>query len=176
MKPKFFLYIVFGCYLFSCETEEPEFPIEPELTFKSYEFFREEDEFGEINDFYELTLEYVDGDGDIGIEDDEETLGESDIQHVLFVDYFEKQRSGEFKAVSCALGTPPETKKWRLPVITPVGNNKAIRGEMRVKISPCVTPRDTVKYLKFSMYIYDRALHKSNVIESPEIEYFTPEN
>lgn len=177
MKPKFLAYLLLGALIVSCGPPELEYPIEPELTFKEYEFFREVDDFGVSNDVYELTFEYVDGDGDIGIDDDEPSLGGSeDIKHVLFVDYLEKQKNDEFKAVSCVLGTDPQTKKWRLPIITPVGNNKAIRGEMKVKVNPCVTPRDTIKILKFSMYIYDRALHKSNVIESPEIEYFTPKD
>ena len=177
MKLKFLVYFSLMLVILSCGTTELEYPVEPELTFKEYEFSREVDDFGVTNDIYELTFEYIDGDGDIGMSDDEISLGDSgDIKHVLFVDYMEKQKNGNFKPVSCVLGTEPETKKWRLPIITPVGNNKAIRGEMKVKVSPCVTPKDTVKVLKFGIYIYDRALHKSNVIESPEIEYFTPKD
>ncbi|MGB0430964.1 MAG: hypothetical protein ACPGLV_10865 [Bacteroidia bacterium] len=174
MKQKLLFILIIISGFWSCDQDtEPEFSVIPELTFKEFNFNRE-DNNGIIEDSYTLVFEYIDGDGDIGMLDEQEWISiEDSIKHVLFVDYFEKDKNGIFKRKACALGADTTAKKYRLPSITPPGNNKAIKGEMEVKVLPCPVPLDTTKVLKYTMYIYDRAMNKSNIIESPEITYET---
>lgn len=173
MKLKFLACLATIMVIASCSPDdEPEYSPIPELTFKEYEFFRE-DENGVLTDYYLIRFEYIDGDGDIGGMDNVQVPNEDSIEHTVFVDYFERSNTGVFKRNACALGADTTTKKYKIPTITPPGNNKAIRGEIEVKVLPCPVPFDTVKTIKYSMFIYDRALNKSNVVESPEITYET---
>lgn len=174
MKLKFPIVLVFIAEILSCGKDQgPQYPIIPQITFKDYVFNRQ-DVNGLVEDSYTITFEYIDGDGDIGMSDTETSLpGNPNIKHVVFVDYYEKNKTGVYKKVACALGSDTTTKKYRIPIITPPGNNKAIKGEMQVKVLPCPVPLDTTKVIKYSMYIYDRAAHKSNVVESPDIYYQT---
>ncbi len=174
MKLKFLAVLLSFGGLMACSPDnEPEFSPIPELTFKEYIFNREENN-GILEDSYTLIFEYIDGDGDIGMPDTMEWLSRKDsLKHVLFIDFFEKDANGLFKRKACALGADTTAKKYRLPNITPPGNNKAIKGEMEIKVLPCPIPLDTTKTIKYSFYLYDRALNKSNVIETPEIIYET---
>ena len=53
--------------------------------------------------------------------------------------------------------------------LAPEGQNKTLIADLEVNFD--ITEQyDTIKY---SFYIYDRALHKSNVAESPEIPFDT---
>jgi len=91
----------------------------------------------------------------------------------LFIKYFEKKK-GKFEEVT--ITTPnaqtgnPDTLWFngRIPYLTPIGKNKAISGEIydTLFINNYTSPYDTIKY---QIYIQDRALHKSNVVETPEI-------
>lgn len=174
MKLKFLIVISLLSIIGACNPDdEPEYSPIPSLIFKEAVFNRE-DNNGLIEDSYNVVFEYIDGDGDIGMREDEEFLPNSDsIKHVLFVDYFEQNKNGVFVRNACALGSDTATKKYRLPIITPPGNNKAIRGEISVKVLPCPVPLDTTKVIRFEMYIYDRALNRSNTVRSEDIIYET---
>jgi hypothetical protein len=173
MKLKFLVSLALFTAIISCSPDdEPEYSPIPELIFKEYEFVREEIN-GVESDYYNITFEYIDGDGDIGGMNDIQVPNPDSIEHSVYVDYFERNKNGRFNRVICALGDDTTATKLKIPSITPTGNNKAIRGEMEVKVFPCPVPFDTIKTIKFSMFIYDRALNKSNVVESPEITYET---
>ena len=172
MTNKFLLVFSSLLLLLSCGTDDTtDYPIIPEITFEEYTLNREL-RSGIPVDVFELTIGYLDGDGDIGMKNNEKTLpGSDDIKHVLFIDYLEEDKNGNFKKVVCKLGEDTTTKKYRVPYITPVGNNKSIKGIITTKVLPCPLPRDTVRALKFDIYIIDRQLHKSNVVSSPVIYY-----
>jgi hypothetical protein len=117
-----------------------------------------------------IGLSFTDGDGDLGLTADQNT---GKFQYNIFVKYFEMQK-GTFKEI--ILTTPnPQTGKpdtlWfngRIPYLTPVGKSKAISGEIydTLFINNYSSPYDTIKY---QIYIQDRALNKSNVVETPPI-------
>jgi hypothetical protein len=143
------------------------YPIVPHIELNSFQKFA--DTLG-IDQIGVIGLSFTDGDGDIGLTADQNT---GVYQFDLFIKYFEKQK-GVFKEI--ILTTPnsltgkPDTLWFngRIPYITPVGKVKAISGEITdtLFINNFVSQYDTIKY---QIYIQDRALNKSNVVETPEI-------
>ena len=146
-----------GLLLSGCLKTE-EFPVEPRITFDSFEFF---------GDSASLTISFTDGDGDIG-------LGASDVAppydtaseyyYNLFLGYSEKL-NGEWVDVDFE-----EPISYRIPRITPTGQNKALEGEIAVAIDPfplfITGNSDTVRY---SVVLVDRALNRSNEVNTGEI-------
>lgn len=134
------------------------FPMEPKITLKS---------FDQLGDSARLTIEFTDGDGDIG-------LGQSDTNppydldggyyHNLRLDY-DSLNNGTWVPVTFALPL-----YYRVPVITPTGQNKALQGEISVKLAPYPTipgtEGDTVRY---RVKLIDRALHISNEVATEAI-------
>jgi len=143
------------------------YPIVPHIELNSFQKFS--DTLG-IDQIGVLGLSFTDGDGDLGL-----TAAQNSgvYQFNLFVKYFEKQK-GVFKEVILtspnSLTGKPDTLWFngRIPYLTPVGKSKAISGEITdtLFINNFVSPYDTIKY---QIYIKDRALNKSNVVETPEI-------
>lgn len=138
-----------GMLLAGCLKTE-EFPAEPRVEFKSYEQFA---------DSARLTVAFTDGDGDIGL-DQGDTLAPynpgSFWYHNFFVDYYRRQ-NGEWELQQFTLPL-----YYRIPVITPTGQNKALQGDISVKISPQVLPQVPGDTVRFGVRIADRALHVSN--------------
>ena len=62
-----------------------------------------------------------------------------------------------------------ESFNGRYPLLAPVGREKPLEGKLKYKMSSAgfelLFRQDT---LKLEVYLYDRALHKSNVIETPD--------
>lgn len=138
---------------------EKKFPAEPVIEFKS---------FTQYGDSASLVINFTDGDGDIG-------LGESDSQppfdtgstyyHNLFLEY-DTLENGTWRRVQFLLPL-----YYRIPRITPTGQNKTLEGEIAVALKPwpLVTypagwPADTVR---FTVTLVDRSLNVSNTVESP---------
>jgi hypothetical protein len=143
--------------LSSCLKTE-EFPKEPHIEYKSYV---------QHGDSSELTISFTDGDGDIGLGQGD-TLAPynpgSEWYHNFFVDYY-KMVNGEW-----VMQDFPLPLYYRIPVITPTGQNKALQGDITVEISTLVLPADTtVDFVRFSIHIADRALHESNTVYSDAI-------
>lgn len=135
----------------SCLKTE-EFPKEPHIAFKSYT---------QSPDSSELTISFTDGDGDIGLNQGD-TLAPynpgSHWYHNFFVDYY-KLENGTWELQVFTLPL-----YYRIPVITPTGQNKALEGDIAVQISPQVLPQVPGDTVRFGVYIADRALHESNTV------------
>ena len=59
----------------------------------------------------------------------------------------------------------------RIPYLTPDGKNKALKGEILRELNlPFPLVNDTMKY---DIFIYDRGLHQSNTITTPEFIFNT---
>ena len=115
-------------------------------------------------------IDFTDGDGDIGV-------GSEDPAKHLNLEYrYLDTVSGTWKKFvvqvlpdSVPTDTiPPDTIymefSYRIPEVEHIGNDKSLRGEINVKIPPPhFISTHTFKYL---CWIYDRAGHKSNVVES----------
>ncbi len=77
------------------------------------------------------------------------------------IDYYEKQNGSFVKLVT----TVPFSA--RIPYLTPDDPNKAIKGYIVDTI--LLNPKPAHDTVKFKFFIYDRALHKSNVDSTPPI-------
>lgn len=148
--------------LFSSCLKREEYPIEPHIEYIN--FVKYSNQAG-IEDKGTLIFSFTDGDGDIGLTAGD-TLApfnkEGDYYYNLYIFYNELQ-NGVLTPIDLPL--PFHT---RLPVITPSGNNKAIKGEMEVKLD-IYNPLSTFDTISFDFYLIDRALHKSNMISTPLI-------
>ena len=146
--------LVMGLLCASCLKTE-QFPTEPHISFKSYV---------QSADSSELTISFTDGDGDIGLAQGD-TLAPynpgSVWYHNFFVDQYKKV-NGSWVRQQFALPL-----YYRIPVITPTGQNKALQGDITVEISPLVLPPPAVgDTTRFGVRIADRALHESNTVFS----------
>jgi hypothetical protein len=171
MKLKSLLPVVLLIPLFvvSCKKYE-DYPPEPTIEFMDFTLLS--DDQG-IDQRGVLRFSFADGDGNIGLYD-YDTLPPLDYN--LFIRYFEKQ-NGVFKEVF--LITPnyindttivydTATFNGRIPILTPAGKNKAISGEIEdtLFVNNPISVFDTIM---FEVYINDRALNKSNTIQTPPI-------
>jgi hypothetical protein len=164
MKAKFFLMIILiGSVFISCLKPE-KFPVEPSISF---------DSFTPLNDSGLLVISFTDGDGNIGLAEGDTTGPFSSTlkyHNNLFVEYFEKvdgigwQQGKNFAGDDIVFA-------FRIPVLTPNGKNKALKGKINVTLEPSYyTPlspdSDSIKY---KITLVDRDFNVSNVVESNEI-------
>lgn len=170
---KIILTSILGVLLCGCLKPE-KFPTEPEIVFKDA-IVR--------NDSLFLTVDFTDGDGDIGL-NDSDTIAPYDtssvFHHNFFVDYFEKVDGVGWVQGRDNFGNPI-TFNYRLPVITPQGQNKALKGEILVIVEPILGAGNTsfpTYYNEFSaesdtvqyrVRLADRSLNMSNEVSSYEV-------
>jgi len=143
-------------------TKHESYPVEPHIDF--YSFTKIPNNY-KVDDKGILNISFTDGDGDIGF-DQGDTLPPynygSPYYYNCYIDYFEK-RNGKFEKIDLQI-----TNNARIPKVNADLPQRGIRGNIEVElfINNVLSPYDTIK---FSVYIIDRALHKSNTIETPEI-------
>jgi len=148
----------------SCKKIES-LPEIPSISFKSFILIDTIDALGNEGKIGELIFDFEDGDGDIGLTQPD-SLSADSTNFNMFFTLFGKT-GGEFIEVSeNELETP---LNYRIPYIEKEGQNKAIKGEIQVDFIYLLFEYDTIKY---SFFIVDRALHKSNVETTPEITMF----
>jgi hypothetical protein len=146
--------------LSGCKPEK-QLPPEPVIEFKS---------FTQFGDSASLVISFTDGDGDIGLSDafNQPPFDTgSTYYHNLFLEY-DTLENGAWRRVAFQLPL-----YYRIPVITPTGQNKTLEGEIAVALKPwpLITysagwPADTVR---FTVILVDRALNVSNAVESPQV-------
>ena len=148
---------VVGAALGCRKTEK--FPIEPELTFKSFELF---------GDSASLTVSFTDGDGDIGL-DDSDTQAPFDTASAYYNNFFLEQED-LINGVWTPYVFPGLPLYYRIPRITLNGQNKTSEGDISVAIDPLpLSISQLSDSIRFSVKIVDRALHESNVVYSNQI-------
>jgi len=148
----------------SCKKIES-LPEIPSISFNSFILKDTTDVLGNEGKIGELIFDFEDGDGDIGLIQPD-SLSVDSTNFNLFFTLFGKI-DGEFIEVSeNDLETP---LNYRIPYIEKEGQNKALIGEIQVDFIYLLFEYDTIKY---SFFIVDRALHKSNVETTPEIAMF----
>jgi hypothetical protein len=168
--------LAFVILQYGCKKSEI-YPIVPSLEFKSYYFTQ--DEKVRTDTLLGIIFTYRDGDGDIGLNTEDtlapfnSILGENNTElniyyNNLHIDYLTWQ-NGKFEPVIMENRTDTLRYFARLQNITPLGKHKAIRGDINWKI---FLPQyvGISRTIKLRIKIYDRALHQSNIIESPVIE------
>lgn len=167
------LLLIVGSVVLSCRKFE-DFPDIPAITFDKFIVLMNT-QTG-ITERGVLVFSYTDGDGDLGL-DKGDTLPpynrDSEYYYNLIIKYFEKQ-NGVFVEVPLLSWNSDSsfydtlTFNSRFPILTPESGNQAIKGifEDTLFIYNPLSDFDTIK---FKAFIYDRALNKSNEIETDEI-------
>lgn len=162
-KAFFFILTAAACLtmLVSCMKKES-YSVIPQIGFEGYYNIFDTTKIAKTG---VITISFQDGDGDIG-------LNPSDLNppfdtgsyyyYDYFIDLYEKKNGLFIKDTSL---NPP--LRYRIPDLTPNDPNKAIKGII-VDTVP-LNPAPVWDTIKFSMFIFDRALHKSNVVFTPEI-------
>ncbi len=171
MSKLYFILVIITIFgIFSC-SKEKEYPIEPVIEYKNY-----------INDITNqkayLVIGFTDGDGDIGLYSDQiyPPFDSTSIYHYnLYINIFEKI-GGQFKPFVVFNQNTQQNDtivfKYRIPFIEPVSANGSVKGEFTTKLDvDLMQPYLHSDTVKFEIYIYDRKLHKSNVVTSSEL-YF----
>lgn len=147
-----------------------EYPPEPRIEFMDFLLLR--DAQG-IDQRGVLKFSFTDGDGNIGLYDSDSL---PPFDYNLFIRYFEQQ-NGSFKEVflissryinDTTLVYDTATFNGRIPILTPAGKNKSISGEIEdtLFVNNPLSPYDTIM---FEVFIRDRDLNESNVIQTPPI-------
>ena len=146
----------------SCKKIES-LPEIPSISFKSFILIDIIDALGNEGKIGELIFDFEDGDGDIGLKPaDSLSVDSTNLFFTLF-----SKIDGEFIEVS--EDDLKTTLNYRIPYIEKESQNKTLIGEIQVDFIYLLFEYDTIKY---SFFIVDRALHKSNVETTPEIAMF----
>jgi len=145
--------LIVGGMVYSCQKKE-EYPITPEIKFES--LLKIFNPATMVYDRGVFKISFKDGDGHIG-------LNESDVlppyDYNFFISYYELQNGDTIRVIIA----DSNEFNARIPVLTPEGANKSIKGEIEdtLFIYNYQSEFDTIK---FDAYILDRALHQSNIV------------
>ncbi len=156
-------FVVLLVVLASCRDEET-YPIIPQIQYEDFVLL-----YNPVTGIIErgvLKISFKDGDGDIGLKQNET---DPPYDYNLFITYYEIQ-NGDTVEVYLVDPVSGDTANFhaRVPVLTPEGNNKSIKGEIEDTLF-VYNPNSDFDTIMYSIYLKDRALHKSNVIQTPLI-------
>ncbi|MDX5347735.1 MAG: hypothetical protein LPK19_10860, partial [Hymenobacteraceae bacterium] len=156
---------------FSSCREEPNYPAEPRIEAEDVSVYRlAATRTLPQRDSIVLKIYYEDGNGDLGLSPEDLNPpfnSGSPFHHNFIVDVLMKQPDGSFKPLSTAF-----SYNGRFPVLPPdLSKSGSIEGTISYGgiVFP-VRQFPNGQVFKFSVFIYDRALNKSNVVETEEIQ------
>lgn len=149
----------------SC-VKKPEYPSEPVIEYKDFLFY------GPLADpdSVELVISFTDNEGDIGLYDSD-TVGLFENGNLVMIYYYwDTAGPGEKWSIYRDPLTNDTLKfYYRVPLILPDSDKaQPTKGLIFAKQSPFVSPFNKIR---FDVYLYDQALHRSNVITTPDIEF-----
>jgi hypothetical protein len=126
-----------------------------------------------------LSVTFTDGDGDVGLNDNDTTdpYNPASFYHFNFyVEYYELMNGSWVKGTQDPAGqnfplADTINFSYRIKNLTPVGQNKTLKGTINVTLEPVFynvisNHNDSIK---FRVSLIDRALHVSNFIETDTI-------
>lgn len=156
--------IVFQCMAMmllvwaGCIREE-QYPLEPVIAFNEFATLKDVSGKDSIGAF---TINYTDGDGDIGLQDADTLDG---LRYNYFMRIFQHVNGQEEEVLPIDSSS---SFNGRIPYLTPNGRNKNIKGDITLYIE-LYYMRQALKSdtIAFEVYIQDRALHSSNVVRTP---------
>ena len=150
---KIVLFIVLLTLFFACIKRE-EFSEIPYIEFTKYELKDSVDALGNITKLCELHLYFTDGDGDIGLFDEDSI---PPFEYNLFVNYFE-MKNDSLQQINV---NPPY--HIRMPNLMPTGQNKSLKVDVTYDVDITYRNSDTIK---FELKLFDRALNESDWVSS----------
>lgn len=158
---KLHLFLIAVVAFFSSCIDREEYPIEPYIEYKN--FFIVTDQTTGVKTGV-IILFFTDGDGDIGLASRDTIFPfqpDGEYYNNFIMNVFKKQGNDTVRL----------PYNMRIPPINPDSYAQNLKGEMYIEI-----PIDVLyavlpdKKFQFEAFIYDRALHKSNLITSPVIQ------
>lgn len=151
----------------SCRKFE-EYPPEPQITFNDFLLYLNP-ETG-ITEIGVLSVQYIDGDGDIGL-DQADTLEPyqpgGEFHYNFKVRYFEQQY-GQLVEV-------PVNFNARIPPLIPKDQNRSIKGIIEQEMY-VYNPASDFDTIQFKVQLIDRALNISNEVSTPLIIRLVPDS
>lgn len=158
---RYFIVTIIGCFIAvtACEKIEPADPV-PEIGFKELRITDGFDTIGsQVNAVKNCVLlfSFVDGDGDIGLI---RSVYDTVEPKNLYIIPFNKREGAYFREDDLDTLTfwiKHDSKMER------VGQNKTLKGDIKVKFDYYLNLIEDYDTLKFDFYLIDRAGHKSNV-------------
>lgn len=168
MQRPILILISFLVLLASCIETEPVSPI-PEVEFKSYDLFEAVDTLGNHLIVGKLEFSFVDGDADFGMDGIWDTVTWNELNYNVFLKPYEKIDTLYFPIPDDSTKPPPYYRVLRDTPLDRVGQNKTVKGFIRIEMYFFVIPDyDTIRY---DFYIVDRALNKSNIESTSDIGF-----
>jgi hypothetical protein len=139
--------------VFAC-VKKTTYSTTPEISFNSFSPY--------IGDSADIDINFKDGDGDIGV-------SSSDSTRTMWINYYYKDTITQ-KYVAFCYGCGTDSLKTSYVIRAPKDSylGKPISGEIIVRLQQYRHSRK-IKNIKYVVYLYDKAGHKSNVIETPEL-------
>ena len=171
-----FIIILFTLIFSACIKTEPVSPI-PEIEFISYDLQEAWDTLGNPLIIGRVEFSFIDGDADFGLEYQwVDSTGWDERNYNVFFKPYEKIDSLYFRIPDDTVGKefpnynpPPYYKVWRDTPLDRVGQNKTVKGFIRINMQFYEIPDyDTIRY---DFYITDRAGNKSNVESTSDIGF-----
>jgi hypothetical protein len=153
-------YLFFALVLMLAACKKPdEYPIIPAINFNS--MFKTDNGQG-IDQQLSVVLDFTDGDGDIGYRSSDYTDPTSEYYNNYKASFY------KFSSGSWTLVPTGTLMQGRIPYLTPDGKNKTLKGQIQCDflLAGLTATNDT---FRLEVFIYDRALHKSNSITTPAI-------
>lgn len=163
------VFVLLSTFLLSSCLKPEEFPDEPKIEFISFEAQ------GDSSGIF--VISFTDGNGDIGL-DIQDTLTPFDpdsyYYYNMYFDYYEIVDGDTVRGTSDPNNFPtadPISLAFRVENITPIGQNKALKGEIKTTLEPRyyhfgATSNDSILY---KIVLIDRALNVSNELVTPII-------
>lgn len=146
--------------------EKPTYPSVPVIEYKDFIRYGNDPS---NPDSVEVVVSFTDNEGDIGL-DQADTHGLFKYGNIWLVFYYDS--NGTWAAYDSSITTPQfDTFKvaYRVPEVLPPGDAaEPMKGLIYVKQNPFIKVSDKIKY---QIYMYDRALHKSDTIHTPPIVF-----
>jgi len=146
--------------LTSC-IKEDQYPVVPHIEFAGYGIYSAVDG---TDSACNITFSYTDGDGDIGL-----TKADS-LEPYKYNFYLKLMQLVDGHMVEVVLPSNSITFNARIPMLTPTGRNKNIKGEITMNFdlyfNSYLLQSNTIG---FETYIVDRALNKSNIVTTPNL-------
>ena len=165
------VFVIFCTLLISSCLKPEEFPSEPKIEFVSFEAQ------GDSSGIF--VISFTDGDGDIGL-DVSDTLAPFDdssfYYYNLYYDYYEIMDGDTVRGTADPAGNnfltaTPISLAFRVENITPIGQNKALKGDVKVTLDPRYFNANSnhSDSLLYKIVLIDRALNISNELITPII-------
>ena len=147
-----FLLIVCISWITSSCIKKKDYPVIPNIKFEY---------LSRTPDSVNIVISFTDGDGDVG-----NIMTQDSTTTSLFIEYYELRNNIWHHIIADSLAVP---YYYVIPSVTPNSKNKTLEGEIDVKLESYFnpfTPYDTIKY---TVQLFDRALNRSNIVETNSI-------